>query len=173
MDAQAVNDRNSRVFTANIFETLLKRTADGELILGLADSYEALDDDTWRFTLREGISFHDGSAFNAESAAYSINRMLDEDYETQRSSYTKNIIGAEAVDATTVDINTDGINAVLPMQVAQLPMVPNGAGAELNDAPVGTGPYMFSSWDRGQSISAVANPDYWGAAPSILSLIHI
>ena len=167
LDAQAVNDRNSRVFTANIFETLLKRTSDGDLVAGLATSHEAIDDDTWRFTLREGISFHDGSAFDAESAAYSINRMLDEDYETQRSSYTKNIVGAEAVDANTVDIHTDGVNAVLPMQVAQLPMVPNGAGAELNEAPVGTGPYMFSSWDRGQSIIAVANPDYWGAAPSI------
>ena len=167
LDAQAVNDRNSRVFTANIYETLLTRTADGELVSGLASSYEALDGDTWRFSLREGISFHDGSAFDAESAAYSINRMLDKDFETQRSSYTKNIVGAEAVDSSTVDIHTNGVNAVLPMQVAQLPMVPNGAGAELNEVPVGTGPYMFDSWDRGQSISAVANPNYWGSAPSI------
>jgi peptide/nickel transport system substrate-binding protein len=167
LDAQAVNDRNSRVFTANVYETLLTRTADGELVLGLASSYEAFDEDTWRFTLRDGVSFHDGSAFDADSAAYSINRMLDEDYETQRSSYIKNIVGAEAVDSSTVDIHTNGVNAVLPMQVAQLPMVPNGAGAELNELPVGTGPYMFDSWDRGQSITAVVNPNYWGLAPSI------
>jgi len=167
LDAQAVNDRNSRVFTANVYETLLTRTADGELVPGLASSYEAFDDDTWRFTLRDGVSFHDGSAFDAYSAAYSINRMLDEDYETQRSSYIKNIVGAEAVDSSTVDIYTNGVNAVLPMQVAQLPMVPNGAGAELNELPVGTGPYMFESWDRGQSITAVVNPNYWGLAPSI------
>ena len=64
-------------------------------------------------------------------------------------------------------VHTNGVNAVLPMQVAQLPMVPNGAGAELNEVPVGTGPYMFDAWDRGQSISAVVNPNYWGPAPSI------
>ncbi len=167
LDAQAVNDRSSRVVTANIFETLLTRTADGVLVSGLAEGYEAVDDDTWRFSLRSGITFHDGSAFNAESAAFSLNRMLDEEYETQRSSYIRGITDAVAVDEFTLDINTDGINAVLPLEVAQLPMIPLDTGDEINDAPVGTGPYMFSAWDRGESITAVANPDYWGNAPSI------
>jgi len=167
LDAQAVNDRSSRVVTANIFETLLTRTADGVLVPGLAESFEAVDDDTWRFSLRSGITFHDGSAFNAESAAFSLNRMLDEEYETQRSSYIRGILDAVAVDEFTLDINTDGINAVLPLEVAQLPMIPLDTGDEINDAPVGTGPYVFSSWDRGESITAVANPDYWGDAPNI------
>lgn len=167
LDAQAVNDRSSRVVTANIFETLLTRTADGVLVPGLAESYEAIDDDTWRFALRSGVSYHDGSPFNAESAAYSLNRMLDEEYETQRSSYIRGILDAVAVDESTLDINTDGINAVLPLEVAQLPMIPLDTGDEINDAPVGTGPYVFSEWNRGESITAVANPDYWGDAPSI------
>ena len=167
LDAQAVNDRSSRVVTANIFETLLTRTADGVLVPGLAESFEAFDDDTWRFSLRSGVTFHDGSAFNAESAAFSLNRMLDEEYETQRSSYIRNIVDAVAVDELTLDINTDGINAVLPLQVAQLPMIPLDVGDEINDAPVGTGPYMFEAWNRGESIAAVANPDYWGDTVSI------
>ncbi len=167
LDAQAVNDRSSRVVTANIFETLLTRTADGVLVPGLAESFEAFDDDTWRFSLRSGVTFHDGAAFNAESAAFSLNRMLDEEYETQRSSYIRDIVDAVAVDELTLDINTDGINAVLPLQVAQLPMIPLDVGDEINDAPVGTGPYMFEAWNRGESISAVANPDYWGDAVSI------
>lgn len=61
----------------------------------------------------------------------------------------------------------DGPDAILPLQMAQVPMVPLDAGDEMNDAPVGTGPYMLESWDRGQAITAVAYDGYWGDAPSI------
>ena len=66
-------------------------------------------------------------------------------------------------------VTTDGPDAILPLQMAQVPMVPAGAGDEINDEPVGTGPYMFSEWDRGQSITAVRNDAYWGDAPAIAS----
>jgi peptide/nickel transport system substrate-binding protein len=46
-------------------------------------------------------------------------------------------------------------------------MVPDGAGDEMNDAPIGTGPYQFAAWDRGQSITATRYDGYWGDAPSI------
>ena len=168
LDPQAVNDRSSRVVTANLFESLLGRDASTALVPVLATGFpETVDDDTWRFTVREGVTFHDGQALNAQAVADSLNRMLHPDYSTQRDSYIRNINSAEAVDEYTVDIHTDGVNAVLPLQIAQLPVIAPGTGETVGENPVGTGPYMLESWDRGQQISATRNPDYWGEAPSI------
>ena len=168
LDPQAVNDRSSRVVTSNLFESLLGRDAATVLVPVLATGFpEAVDDDTWRFSVREGVTFHDGQALNAQAVADSLNRMLDPDYSTQRDSYIRNIASAEVVDEYTVDIHTDGINAVLPLQIAQLPVIAPGTGETVGENPVGTGPYMLESWDRGQQITAVRNPSYWGEAPSI------
>ena len=167
LDPQAVNDRSSRVVTANLFESLLGRDASTALVPVLATGYEAFDDDTWRFTVREGVTFHDGQALNAQAVADALNRMLDPDYSTQRDSYVRGISVVEAVDEYTVDIHTDGVNATLPLQIAQLPIFAPGTADTVGENPVGTGPYMFESWERGQQITAVRNPDYWGDAPSI------
>ena len=168
LDPQAVNDRSSRVVTSNLFESLLGRDASTALVPVLATAFpETVDEDTWRFQVREGVTFHDGQALNAQAVADSLNRMLDPDYSTQRDSYIRNIAAAEVVDEYTVDIHTDGVNAVLPLQIAQLPVIAPGTGETVGENPVGTGPYMLESWDRGQQITAVRNADYWGDAPSI------
>ena len=167
LDPQAVNDRSSRVVTANLFESLLGRDASTALVPVLATGYEAIDEDTWRFTVREGVTFHDGQALDAQAVADALNRMLDPDYSTQRDSYIRGMRVVEAVDAGTVDIHTDGVNATLPLQIAQLPIFAPGTADTVGESPVGTGPYMFEAWERGQQITAVRNPDYWGDAPSI------
>ena len=167
LDPQSVNDRNSRVVTSNLFESLLGRDSTGALVPVLATSRESVDADIWRFQIREGVTFHDGQALNAQAAADSLNRMLDPDYPTQRASYIDGIVRAEVVGEFTLDIHTDSINAVLEAQVAQLPVIAPGTGETVGRNPVGTGPYMFESWDRGQQITAVRNPNYWGDAPSI------
>ncbi|MYI15754.1 MAG: hypothetical protein F4108_08640, partial [Acidimicrobiaceae bacterium] len=125
------------------------------------------DDDTWRFTVREGVTFHDGQALDAQAVADALNRMLDPDYSTQRDSYIRGMVNVEAVDDVTVDVHTDGVNATLPLQIAQLPIFAPGTADTVGESPVGTGPYMFEAWERGQQITAVRNPDYWGDAPSI------
>ena len=167
LDPQAVNDRSSRVVTANLFESLLGRDASTALVPVLATGYEAFDDDTWRFTVREGVTFHDGQALDAQAVADALNRMLDPDYSTQRDSYIRGMVNVEAVDDVTVDVHTDGVNATLPLQIAQLPIFAPGTADTVGENPVGTGPYMFESWERGQQITAVRNANYWGDAPSI------
>ena len=168
LDPQAVNDRSSRVVTFNLFESLLGRASDTTLVPVLATGLpEIVDEDTWRFQVREGVTFHDGQALDAQAVADSLNRMLHPDYSTQRDSYIDGIVMAEVVDTYTVDIHTDGVNAILPLQIAQLPVIAPGTGETVGENPVGTGPYMLESWDRGQQITAVRNPDYWGEAPPI------
>ena len=167
LDAQVVNDRSSRVVTGNINEALLFRGSDAQLGPGLAIDWRNVDETTWEFTLRPGVTFHDGSPFNGEAAAYSVNRMVAEDFETQRGSYIRGIVGAEVVDDSTIRVLTDGANSILPLQMAQVPMVPLGAGDEQNEVPIGTGPYRFAEWNRGESIIGEINPDYWGDGGTI------
>ena len=167
LDAQEVNDRASRVVTGNLYEALLFRDRNAKLSAGLATDWRNVDEDTWEFTLREGVSFHDGSPFNAESAAYSVNRIVDENYETQRGSYISGIVSAAATGEYTLEVTTDGPNAILLLQMAQLPMVPTNAGDAIKEEPVGTGPYRFVEWNRGTSITAELNPDYWGDSGTI------
>ncbi len=173
LDLQAVIDRNARVPAGNIFDSLLDRDRNARIVPSLAERYEAVDDSTWRFTLRRGVSFHNGEPFNAAAAAASVNRILDKDYRTQRTSYIQEISGAEVVDEYTVDVKTDGLNAVLPVQMTQLAMVPPVAAAErdFGQKPVGTGPYQFVSWERGREIKLAAFDGYWGEKPAVREVI--
>jgi len=169
LDGQAVIDRNSRVASGNIFESLLDRSANGQVIPWLAESYKAVNDTTWRFSLKKNVKFHNGEPFNAEAAAFSVNRITDKAYKTQRASYIENIKGAKAVDEYTLDVMTDGSNAVLPVQMTQLVMVPLTAAKEksFGVTPIGTGPYKFVRWERGREIVLAVNENYWREKPSI------
>jgi peptide/nickel transport system substrate-binding protein len=173
LDGQAVIDRNSRVASGNIFESLLDRDRNGQIVPWLAENYRAINDNTWRFRLRKGIKFHNGEPFNAEAAAFSVNRIIDKKFKTQRASYIENISGAKVVDADTIDVMTDGTNAVLPVQMTQLVMVPPKAASDkgFGDAPIGTGPYKFSRWDRGREIVLALNESYWGKKPAIREFV--
>lgn len=173
LDAQAVNDRHSRVVSGNIFEPLLDRDRTGRLVPLLAESYEAVNPTTWRFRLRRGVKFHNGEPFNAEAAAYSVNRIIDRDYRTTRGSYTVGIAGARAVDEYTVDVLTHAVVATLPIQISSLPMVPPQASRQRDFAwrPMGTGPYRFLGWVRGREMRIAINDDYWGPKPTIREVV--
>ena len=77
LDGQAVIDRNSRVASGNIFESLLDRDRTGQIVPWLAESYRAVNDNTWRFRLRKNVKFHNGEPFDAHAAAFSVNRIID------------------------------------------------------------------------------------------------
>ena len=173
LDAQLVNDRSSRVFTDSIFETLLARDAKGQPAPLLADTWDANSLNTWRFTLHKGITFHDGEPFNADAVVFSITRILDKKFGTQRTSYLEAIEKAVKVDDMTVDIYTTAPSATLPIQLTAIPMVPPNAAPKLGTNPVGTGPYVFVKWDRGREIVAKKNDSYWGAKKPQIGEYHV
>ncbi|MBR3121279.1 MAG: glutathione ABC transporter substrate-binding protein, partial [Oceanobacillus sp.] len=77
LDPAGSNDVPSRDIQFNIFERLINQNEQMELEPGLAVSWEAIDETTWEFQLRENVTFHDGSAFNAEVVKANIDRLLD------------------------------------------------------------------------------------------------
>ena len=120
LDPQLVDDGGERAINDNIYETLLVRDADGNIGPGLAaDMPTQVDDTTWEFKLREGITFHDGSPFDAESVVATVERMvkLVADGKTQNDGFFKSLTGATAVDATTVQITTAARDGVLPARI--------------------------------------------------------
>nr|MBA2387906.1 ABC transporter substrate-binding protein [Acidimicrobiia bacterium] len=177
LDPQLVDDGGERAINDNIYETLLTRTPEGELAPGLAAELPTqVDDTTWEFKLREGITFHNGDAFNAESVVATVNRMvgLVERGETDNDGFYATLTGAEAVDETTVRIMTDGADGVLPARMYWMKQIPASAEKtpDMSEEPIGTGPYTFVSRNQGVSIELAANPDYWGEAPAIAGVTY-
>lgn len=177
LDPHLVDDGGERAINDNIYETLLARTPDGELIPSLATALPTMKDDTtWEFTLRDDVTFHDGTAFNADSVVATIERMIGliAAGKTDNDGFYSTITGATKVDDFTVDITTAEPDGVLPARMYWLKMVTpaDAAKDDLSDAPNGTGPYKFVSRETGVSIELAANPDYWDGAPSISDVTY-
>ena len=171
LDPHVSEDGNGRAVNENVYETLVNRAADMSIIPSLATGYEQIDDTTWQFKLNEGIIFHNGEPFNAEAVVYSVKRIIDPALASDLISNFQTIVDAVAVDDTTVNIITSGPDPILPARMTFLMIVePAHAQADVEAFsihPIGTGPYMFVSWERGVEVVIEANPDYWGEAPSI------
>ena len=148
--------------------------ADPKVLPVLAESWEpSADGETWTFKLREGVTFHDGTPFNAEAVRFNImDRMLNPDAKALAASAFKMIESVEVVDEYTVNITTNGPFAGLPAQLAYSPMAINSptqvqklGNEDYHTAPMGTGPFKFVHHIKGQEVLVEANEDYWGGAP--------
>ena len=163
---------NGFVFTVTnqIYETLVNRAPDGTLEPELAESWNTIDDTTWEFTLREGVRFHDGTAFDAEAAAFSIERLLDPETRAIGSFILTMVEEVRVVDERTVRVITDRPFAPLPAHLSH-PVTaivsPTAAAGDLGVEPVGTGPFLFESRSSNTDLRLRANDEYWGGAPAI------
>ncbi len=151
----------------NVMEALLNRDPEtNELIGELATSWEQTDDVTWRFALREGVTFHNGDPFNAEVAAFGINYTWSPENNFQIYQYVGPDMNATVVDEYTIDVTTESPDPILPSRLYFSPL-PNMNQVQNNpetlpDQPIGTGPYQFVEWNRGQYIRLEAFQDWWG-----------
>jgi peptide/nickel transport system substrate-binding protein len=175
LDPHLVDDGGERAINDNVYETLLARTPEGELVPGLASELPTqIDDTTWQFTLREGVTFHNGEPFDADSVVATVDRIirLIEAGVTDNSGFFGSLTGAEAVDEYTVNITTDGPDGVLPSRMYWLKMIPASAADsdDLSEAASGTGPYTLVEWVRGERVQLAANSDYWNGAPPIATV---
>lgn len=167
LDPQTAEDGQQFDVTVNINQTLLDRKNDAATTIYplLASAMPTQKNaTTWTIPIRTGISFTNGEPFNAAAAAYSINRILNPKLNSAQLSIFTGLKSAKALDPTTLQVTTDGFDPVFNSQMALLTMVPPVASTKKGFAsnPVGTGPYEFVRWDRGQDVIIKANPNYWG-----------
>lgn len=175
LDPQLRDDGGERQVNDNIYEALMARLPDGELVTGLAAEMPTqIDDLTWEFKLRTGVKFHNGADFNADAVVASVTRVLDPANNSEQMDYFQTIKSAEKVDDTTVRILTKVPDPILPSRMYWMKMIDpaHAASGDIGTVPVGTGPYKFGSWNRGTDLTLTVNEGYWGDAPQIQQVTY-
>ncbi|MFT4185190.1 MAG: ABC transporter substrate-binding protein, partial [Rhizobium sp.] len=151
----------------NIFDQLVTRDDNGEIVPAIATAWKYKSDTEVVFTLRDDVTFHDGSKLTADDVAFSINRIIDKTFASPQLSQFNKILSAAVSGANEVTINTNGPYPVLLAQLVKLSVLPKHVVEQVgNDAfnlsPVGSGPYKFEKWQRGVDVVLVRNDNYWG-----------
>lgn len=157
----------------NIFEVLVARDpVTNNLVPELATSWAQIDPTTWEFELRQGVTYHDGSPFNAEAAAFVLNFTYGPEQDFSIRSFMGPQITAEAIGEYTLRVMTAESDPLVPERM-YFTGIPSMRALQTSrdtyeTSPVGTGPYRLSEWRRGQYLLLEANPDWWGLAdPSV------
>ncbi|MGL3149016.1 ABC transporter substrate-binding protein [Microbacterium sp. A82] len=157
----------------NSYDTLVRQNGD-EFIPRLATEWENSDELTWVFTLREGVTFHDGSAFTAEDVAFSIQETIDQKYPNE-ALFTNFTV--TATDDLTLTITTTTPDPLVLTKLSQLYVVPSDLWAQIGPAgfaaaSVGTGPYEVTSYVPDGATTFEAYDDFWGEAPKTDTIVY-
>ncbi len=165
-----------RIIKQNVVEMLTEISPeDGSVSPRLAESWEQIDADTWRYHLRDGVTFHDGTPFNADAVVFSITRIMSPDITcVDRGKMLGGVsLSAEKVDDLTVDISGDSAMPISPTMMGAVAMVsPNTPANEATREPIGTGPYKFVSWVP-EAVVLDRNDEYWGDEPEISRVTYV
>ena len=140
----------------------------------LALSWEWTDNTTLRFKLRQGVTFHDGTLFNAQAAKVNLDRMAQ---AAEVKGYYGQLASTTVIDDYTVQLKLAAPfapflrNLGSPVGGMISPAAITKWGDELPRHPVGTGPYMLDEWKPKESLTLVKNPKYWGTPFKLDKLI--
>lgn len=178
LDPHTAGGQESANILTNVYDPLTALSADlTEVVPSLATDWRAIDDTTWEFDLREGVSFHNGEEFNADAVKFSVDRILDPDAEVARIDYTfPTLESAEVIDEFTVRINTTVPDPIFPERAYSLRVVPPEYTSSIPESefalnPIGTGPFVFEEFRPGQHVILEAFDDYWEGRPEIDRMI--
>ncbi|MFI9769703.1 ABC transporter substrate-binding protein [Streptomyces sp. NPDC052415] len=160
---------------SKIFDGLLARDADLKLKPALAKALPevAADGLTYTYTLREGVKFSDGEPLTAADVVYTYETILDaKTNNTSRSELAAvERVRAEGDDTVVFDLKYPYApfagRTVLPIVPEHIAGEQDPNTGPFNTEPVGTGPYVLTSWRKGEKLTFKANPDYWGGAPKV------
>ncbi|WP_135828214.1 ABC transporter substrate-binding protein [Halorussus halobius] len=162
------------------YEGLLARDREGATIEGLATEYERVEDGLVRFTIRDGVTFHNGDDFTPQDAAYSINRIVDPevDFESPQNDQLAGVTGAEvSSDAdSAIDVSSDGFNPTVFSSFAtygdmvQQSWIEDNESAYINQNMNGTGPFQFAEYSQDEQVVLERYDDYWDGAADVSEL---
>lgn len=146
-----------------IQSTLFKRDSKANLVNDLATNYTVSPDGlTWIVKIRDGVKFHDGSVLSAKDVAFTFNTAAKAAGSTDLSVMEK----ASVINDNTVEFKLKEYQNTFINKLIALGIVPeNGYTGNYGQKPIGSGPYKFVQWDKGQQVIMQANPDYYGQKP--------
>lgn len=175
LDAPLATDSPSASVLTHMIETLFEYTPEGKIEPLLAESFAfSTDRRTLTINLRKNVKFHDGTDFNAEAVKFNLERLVDPAIASSFAFLLRGRVTAiDVVNATTVRLRMAEPFAPLLAHLThssagmQSPTAVRRLGATYRDNPVGTGPYRFGEWRKGQFVEVVRNDSYWGTKPAI------
>lgn len=159
--------------TSQIFDTLLTMDENNEPAPCLAESFEQVDERTWKFKLREDVKFHDGEPMTSEDVVFSINRARNSNYV----SYVVDAISEVKADgeyAVTIKTKEPYSPLLSNLTVPFTAIVPKHIVEKDEEGfqkkPIGTGAYKFVEWKQGEYTKMEANEEYFQGAPKTKNL---
>ncbi|WP_420325951.1 ABC transporter substrate-binding protein [Mameliella sp.] len=185
LDPAAVTAVNDFRILMNVYDGLV-RYKDGTLEVepALATDWTISEDGTeYTFTLREGVSFHDGSPFNAEAVKFNFERMLNEDHPYHDTGpfplafFFSAVEAIEVVDDLTVKFTLNApyapflSNLAYPTGLIVSPAAVEQHGSDFGRNPSGTGPFTFAEWRSNEAVVIEGNPDYWDGPPDLQAVV--
>lgn len=153
------------VLYSNVFEGLTRFMGDGSIVPGLAESWDiSADGLSYTFHLHDGVTFHDGTAMDAEDVKFSLDRARAEDSANAQKALFAGIAEVAVVDPLTVKVTLSEPNGnfLFNMAWGDAVIVAPESIEGIKQNPVGTGAFKFASWVQGDRIELEKNPDYWG-----------
>lgn len=169
LDPHRTNDLYSAQVMSQIYDTLVVRTEDLELVPGLAESWEQMDDNTWEFRLRAGVTFHNGDPLTAADVKFTLDRMLDPERPAAAAAVVAFIEAVEVVDDLTFRIVTAFPFAPILAHLSHTATsilnerAVTEAGEDYGtEVAVGTGAFTFELWEAASRIVIERNGDWWG-----------
>ncbi len=162
LDPQLAATAGIREVLFNIFEGLVKASPDGSVIPAVASDYElSKDGKTYTFTLREGVTFHDGKPVTAEDVIYSLERCAGSENEgTPLISAFSNVSKIEAPDEThvVIELAEPSLEFLYSLTAA---IIPKDSGPTITDTMIGTGPFRFVSYAPQDNLVMEKYDGYW------------
>ena len=187
LDPAQVTDLNSNRVGRRIVETLATFPDEStQIVPGLAESWTVSKDGLrYTFKLRKGISFHDGTPLNAEAVKFSIERQINAEHPFNKlgkypfaNYFFGNVKAVEVVDPSTVEFVLKepraSFLAILTAGAASIvsPTAVKKLGVDYALQPVGTGPFRYVAWDRGQRVVLERNAQYWKSPVKVERVIY-
>ena len=175
MDPHAFNEGFSDTVVGHVYEQLGRRARDQRIEPGLAERWTVVDDVTWRFTIRGGVKFSDGTPFTAADAVFSIERA--QQGSSQQAYFARQLGKPVLLDARTFELRLDKPNPLLLEHQLNVRMM-SAAWCKANGAErvpdftkkeeayssrhaMGTGPFLLEAWEPGVKVVLVKNPNWW------------
>jgi peptide/nickel transport system substrate-binding protein len=165
LDPRIGSDETSQRIHTLIYDYLLALDDQLRVVGGLASSWEQIDPLNYVIHLRQGVRFHDGHELTADDVVFTFSCFIDPNFVSPRKGAYRSLARVEAIDPYTVRFVLKEPFGSFPINLV-MPVVPKGAGPELSDHPIGTGPYKFVSFAVDDRVELTAFADYFRGRPA-------
>lgn len=160
----------AQVVWQNLFEGLVTINKDGEIEAGLAESWIiSVDGLTYTFDMRNDVTFQNNKAFNAETAKYTLDKIIKTNSINPQKSLYKSIKSITAPDTDTliITLTTPSADLLYWLGFPAAVMVEPSSEATNATVPIGTGPFVFNDWKKGNQVTLLKYDNYWGKKPKL------